>query len=319
MGNTNATYDKMREELAKYKAYDEWLSGKLFLLESRIDSKTAYEFIRKYPQSSQFLYRKYSDLRPIFRELCDPTNPLYLKEAAENLKDVLDVETVKDDISVLRNQVGSLNKERDRISDEIKELSKEYDENEELLEKIKHEVDDIERFRTNIRSDKGQEKISEILKQVSDMSSEIEKTWNEKFSISNPVITIDKTQVNNIILIGKMARELQTQMHAQEFLTPDGLDELHRKLLDQEKREMEESENSMKSIRATNPKKMLKASIDNLINVQSRVNAGKAIRDGSVYLDTFSISIINGGLTETTDSLIRLNKQVENTERREVK
>ena len=316
MGNTNATYDKMREELAKYKAYDEWLSGKLFLLESKVDSKTAYEFIRKYPESAQFLYRKYSDLRPIFRELCDPTNPLHLKDVAENLKGILDAETVKDDISKLRDQVRSLSKERDQLSEEIGELSKEYDENEEVLERIKREVDDIERFRTNIRSDKGQEKISEILKQVSDIASEIGK---EKPNVIDQTIKIDRAQANNIMLVGQMAKELQEQLQTQEFLTPDSLDELHRKLLEQEKREMADAENSMKSIMATNPKKILKTSIDTLINVQNRVNSGNTIRDGSVYLDTFSLSIVNGGLTETTDSLIRLNKQVENTERREVK
>ena len=316
MGNTNATYDKMREELAKYKAYDEWLSGKLFLLESKVDSKTAYEFIRKYPESAQFLYRKYSDLRPIFRELCDPTNPLHLKDVAENLKGILDAETVKDDISKLRDQVRSLSKERDQLSEEIGKLSKEYDENEEVLERIKREVDDIERFRTNIRSDKGQEKISEILKQVSDIASEIGK---EKTNVIDQTIKIDRVQANNILLVGQMAKELQEQLQTQEFLTPDSLDELHRKLLEQEKREMEDAQNSMKAIRATNPKKILKTSIDTLINVQNRVNSGNTIRDGSVYLDTFSLSIVNGGLTETTDSLIRLNKQVENTERREVK
>ena len=314
MGNTNATYDKMREELAKYKAYDEWLSGKLFLLESKVDSKTAYEFIRKYPESSQFLYRKYSDLRPIFRELCDPTNPLYLKDVAENLKGILDVETVMDDISKLRDQVRSLSEERNKLSEEIGKLSKEYDENEEVLERIKREVDDIERFRTNIRSDKGQEKISEILKQVSDIASEIGK---EKTNVIDQTIKIDRVQANNILLVGQMAKELQEQLQTQEFLTPDSLDELHRKLLEQEKREMEDAQNSMKAIRATNPKKILKTSIDTLINVQNRVNSGNTIRDGSVYLDTFSLSIVNGGLTETTDSLIRLNKQVENTERRE--
>ena len=316
MGNTNATYDKMREELAKYKAYDEWLSGKLFLLESKVDSKTAYEFIRKYPESAQFLYRKYSDLRPIFRELCDPTNPLHLKDVAENLKGILDAETVKDDISKLRDQVRSLSKERDQLSEEIGKLSKEYDENEEVLERIKREVDDIERFRTNIRSDKGQEKISEILKQVSDIASEIGK---EKTNVIDQTIKIEKAQAKNILLVGQMAKELQEQLQTQEFLTPDSLDELHRKLLEQEKREMGDAENSMKAIRATNPKKILKTSIDTLINVQNRVNSGNTIRDGSVYLDTFSLSIVNGGLTETTDSLIRLNKQVENTERREVK
>ena len=316
MGNTNATYDKMREELAKYKAYDEWLSGKLFLLESKVDSKTAYEFIRKYPESAQFLYRKYSDLRPIFRELCDPTNPLHLKDVAENLKGILDAETVKDDISKLRDQVRSLSKERDQLSEEIGKLSKEYDENEEVLERIKREVDDIERFRTNIRSDKGQEKISEILKQVSDIASEIGK---EKTNVIDQTIKIDRVQANNILLVGQMAKELQEQLQTQEFLTPDSLDELHRKLLEQEKREMEDAQNSMKAIRATNPKKILKTSIDTLMNVQNRVNSGNTIRDGSVYLDTFSLSIVNGGLTETTDSLIRLNKQVENTERREVK
>ena len=316
MGNTNATYDKMREELAKYKAYDEWLSGKLFLLESKVDSKTAYEFIRKYPESAQFLYRKYSDLRPIFRELCDPTNPLHLKDVAENLKGILDAETVKDDISKLRDQVRSLSKERDQLSEEIGKLSKEYDENEEVLERIKREVDDIERFRTNIRSDKGQEKISEILKQVSDIASEIGK---EKTNVIDQTIKIDRAQAKNILLVGQMAKELQEQLQTQEFLTPDSLDELHRKLLEQEKREMEDAQNSMKAIRATNPKKILKTSIDTLMNVQNRVNSGNTIRDGSVYLDTFSLSIVNGGLTETTDSLIRLNKQVENTERREVK
>ena len=316
MGNTNATYDKMREELAKYKAHDEWISGKLFLLESKVDSKTAYEFIRKYPESAQFLYRKYSDLRPIFRELCDPTNPLHLKDVAENLKGILDAETVKDDISKLRDQVRSLSKERDQLSEEIGKLSKEYDENEEVLERIKREVDDIERFRTNIRSDKGQEKISEILKQVSDIASEIGK---EKTNVIDQTIKIDRAQANNILLVGQMAKELQEQLQTQEFLTPDSLDELHRKLLEQEKREMGDAENSMKAIRATNPKKILKTSIDTLINVQNRVNSGNTIRDGSVYLDTFSLSIVNGGLTETTDSLIRLNKQVENTERREVK
>ena len=55
-----------------------WLENDSFLLDSEVDKRQVYYYLKKNPESAKFIYRKYGGLQPIIRELCDPEDPLYL-------------------------------------------------------------------------------------------------------------------------------------------------------------------------------------------------------------------------------------------------
>ena len=71
-------YSKVKQENEELRQKVAWLENDSFLLDSEVDKRQVYYYLKKNPGSAKFIYRKYRGLQPIIRELCDKENPLYL-------------------------------------------------------------------------------------------------------------------------------------------------------------------------------------------------------------------------------------------------
>ena len=92
-----------------------WLDSETFLLESSADIRQVYNFLKRNPGSAKFIYKKYKPLQPTIRERCDPENPIYLEEVANNLKNVCALSNAKEDITTLQNKKSYLQNDIDLL------------------------------------------------------------------------------------------------------------------------------------------------------------------------------------------------------------
>ncbi len=289
-----------------------------FIFDNNDINKELYEYIKSNPKSSRFIYKKYKDNQSFIRELCDPDNPIYLREVAENLRDIFDYKEMEIDLEKLRKHIYESQIEKDKIDDELREMKNNYDEIEENLKKIKTELSDFERQKSNIRTDVALEKINGVFDSIIKIAQSITSKWNEKIK-QNPLessLRIERDTINALELIAKSTLETKYIFKTEDFLSPDNLDKYHREQLQKLELEKENAMNEMNSYMLHNPKKIIIKSLDSLGLVVDKLNKAEDDGAGGVYLRRFLKGNIEGELTEVSKLLSHLEDQVENVERR---
>ena len=313
----NSYYQRVKAENDELKKEMKWFDDK-FLLYPEVDEITIFGYLRKNPKASEFVYKKYSKLRPLIAELCDPKNPLYLPAVAENLKDVFVYEDIQIDLEKLRTQIYQSQNERDKLEEELKEMRNNYDEIEENLKKIKTELSDFERQKSNIRTDMALEKINGVFDSVLKIAQSITDKWNERIK-QNPLessLRIERDTINSLELIAKSTMETKDILKTEDFLSPENLDKYHREQLEKLEQEKENALNEMNSYMLHNPKRVIVKSLDSLGMIISKLNKGEDDGAGGVYLRRFLKGNIEAELLEVSKLLSHLEDQVENVERR---
>ena len=159
--NKESYYSKLKAENEELKNEITWFDNR-FLLYSDLDEVTMYGYLKNNPGASEFIYQKYTKLRPLIAELCDPKNPLYLPDVAENLKEIVTLERAKEDLKSIQDRIGFLGSERDKLQATVDEKVKEYENIEEKISIIRKEEESINRQKANIRTDYGLEKINSL-------------------------------------------------------------------------------------------------------------------------------------------------------------
>ena len=101
-----------------------------------------------------------------------------------------------------------------------------------------------------------------------------------------------------------------------DFLSPEGLDETRKKLLQQINNEKESAKNEIDSLIEYNPKRVLLKLIQNVDQVSRKID--NATDDGANgrYLNSVTVGYIGGMQNESLDYLNRIVDQMENKERR---
>ena len=155
---TNGTYNRMRTELEELKQKMDWLDSS-FLLESEVDRRKAYGFLRENPKAAKFLYKKYENLRPVLKELTDPDNPLYLREIANELKDLIRNREVEKTLEELKKEQFDLQQNVIDLKKTLQDTTKEYDSFESKISNGKKELDDIEKQIANLREEESLKRI----------------------------------------------------------------------------------------------------------------------------------------------------------------
>ena len=82
-----------------------------FLFTDTVTNDELYGYLKKKPEASQFIYDKYKGNQNFIKELCNPKNPIYLGEVAENLKKLYEYQEImkeyektKQDIAYNKNE-----------------------------------------------------------------------------------------------------------------------------------------------------------------------------------------------------------------------
>ena len=323
---TEKKLEESERELNEFKSRKTLTEDKIpaFLFTDTATNDELYEYLKKKPEASQFIYDKYKNNQNFIKEICNPKNPIYLGEVAENLKELYqyqeimkEYEKTKDDIAYNKNEIEKLNIE-------IQEQLDKYDEIEKRLNDITKQEEIANKQKGNIRSDHGLEKIKSTLDSVLKLTESILAKYKERFK-ENPTevntlgIKINKETITSIELLNRVANETVAYIQDNDFLSPDNLDETRKKLLEQINEEKQSAKNEMDSLMEYNPKRVLLKLIQNVDLVSRKIdNATDDGADGR-YLNKLTVGFIDGMQNESLDYLNRIVDQIENKDRREEK
>ena len=321
---TEKKLEESERELNEFKSRKTLTEDKIpaFLFTDTATNDELYEYLKKKPEASQFIYDKYKNNQNFIKEICNPKNPIYLGEVAKNLKElyqyqetIKEYQKTKEDIAYNKDEIEKLNRE-------IQDRLKEYDEIENKINQIKMEEEKFNMEKGNIRSDQGLEKIKSTLDSVIKTTDVILAKYREKFK-ENPTevntlgIKIGKENITSIELLNRVANETVAYIQDNDFLSPDNLDETRKKLLEQINEEKQSAKNEMNSLMEYNPKRVLLKLIQNVDQVSRKIN--NATDDGADgrYLNKFTVGFIDGTQNESLDYLNRIVDQIENKGRRD--
>jgi len=231
-----------------------------FLFTDKATNEELYSYLKENPTASRFIFKKYNANQSFLKELCDPENPIYLSEVAKNLDGIYHVKEEEKNIELLRSEKSRLTSEIEKLKAEIKEAGDQYDEMDENLERLKKEDEAYNMQRSNIRTDRGLDLITNSYSDITKHFDAILQRWNTYFKEHGGAalgMSLNTEDFNHMELLNKNIKEMMEQIKTQEFLSTDGLDKYHQELMEKEKQEKIDALNSLKAIENTNARKII--------------------------------------------------------------
>ena len=293
-----------------------------FLFTDTATNDELYEYLKEKPQYSKFIYNEYTGNQNFIKKICNPDSSLYIEKVAKNLQDVYEYQEIMKEFEKTKEDIAYNKNEIEKLNLEIQEQLDKYDEIEKRLNDITKQEEIVNREKGNIRSDQGLEKIKSTLDSVIKTTDVILTKYREKFK-ENPTevntlgIKISKENITSIELLNRVANETVAYIQDNDFLSPENLDEIRKKLLQQINDEKESAKKEMDSLMEYNPKRVLLKLIQNVDQVSRKIdNATDDGADGR-YLNKFTVGFIDGTQNESLDYLNRIVDQIENKGRRD--
>ena len=318
MPNTNESYNRMKKELSDLKEKLQWLDNDSFLLDQDVDVKQVYYYLKKNPDSAKFIFRKYKELQPIIKELCDPENPLYLDGVKTALDGIVELENDKEDLEKLKAEISKENHELLMLKDEIEQTTGEYDAIHDNLERIRKEEQEYNTKRTNIRTDLGLELIEKNTTDVMEFLTAILQKWDSYFREHSTSLgmLLDKGELNHMKLLGGNLNDMMERIHSDDFLSTENLDAYHKELMEKVKAEKENSLHEMDAFMLHNPKKLVPKIMDDLNLSIRHFQKAESDFSGIKWFNAVGQSQVLNPLNDALGLLNHLIDQVENKERR---
>ena len=314
MPNTNETYNRMKEELSDLKAQMSWLDES-FLLDPEVDAKKIYGYLKGKPSAAPFIYEKYTDLRKIITEISNPKNPLYLPKVRESLREVIDLESKKDDIKALDERLTALRNEKLKIEEEIHEKAGQYDELDQRIMEAEKRAEEMDRQMGNLTD-------PEILSMVKGFYSEFMAFSKSVLSsgdmtqLSLKIRTINTDQVQTLNLLTEKANNNIQVISNEDLVSEIKLSEKRSKLKEQIEAEKEATQREMNSFMAHNPRKLIPKVADDINLSMRHFQRGDTDMAGLKWFNPIGQNQVLNPLNEALGLLSHLQDQVENKRNR---
>lgn len=248
-----------------------------FLMGTKATNEGIYDYLKSNPQASRFIFKKYKENEQFIKELCDPENPLYLEDVANNLMELYQISEDKENLEQIRNDVKKYTLDLDRLKTEIKSKEKDYDQIEIEFNNKQKQLENLVRLSGNIRSDPGLERIVDLIGQVKSFSEVMNNIAFLGFQAhpTDPNISIPKDKIDHFKLIGKNAEELRKYLESNEFLSLEYLDENRKKIKEQMEKEKQASLNEIESIKTLNPIRSIEILNNGISHVRAKLDQGE--------------------------------------------
>ena len=315
--DTNATYNKMKQELEELRAKLDWLDNS-FLLDSEIDKKKAYGYIKENPSGVRFVYRKYPNLRPVLKEICDPENPLYLQSVADQLKDLVEFFDLKSEVDLLKSQHSEALGRLNEVRKELTEKNKEVDSLESQIPVVTKNLADLQRVTANLSTDEAKKRIKEFYESVDRFITGVfEAQKKQPITESFNSVRLDMNQINLLKMLQKTAKSDMDFIENSDLISEEMLDAKRKELKEKMEKEMQEGETAMLAFTGHNPLKTLNKSLTKIEEAQEQLaNAGEFSRESGWFYNIHTIPNIQAILDVPKELLENLIEQVNNVERR---
>ncbi len=318
--DTNATYNRMKQELEELRAKLDWLDNS-FLLDNEIDKKKAYGFIKENPSGVRFVYKKYPNLRPILKEICDPENPLYLQSVADQLKDLIELTDAKEDFEALNRERSNLRNQLNDLRKELGEKNKELDSLEAQVPELQKKLDDMQKLVGNLTQEETITRIKSFYESVGTfVDSVLESQKRQPISESFNSARLDLNQLNVLRMLQKTAKADLDFLLNEDLLSEANLDKKRQEIKEKMEKEMAEGETSMLAFTEHNPLKTLNKSLKAIETAKDQLEkAGDFSPESGWYYHIHTIPNVQRILDVPRDLLENLIQQVSNVNARKVK
>ena len=315
--DTNATYNKMKQELEELRAKLDWLDNS-FLLDSEIDKKKAYGYIKENPSGVRFVYRKYPNLRPVLKEICDPENPLYLQSVADQLKDLVEFFDLKSEVDLLKSQHSEALGRLNEVRKELTEKNKEVDSLESQIPVVTKNLEDLQRVAANLSTEEAKKRIKEFYESVDRFITGVfEAQKKQPITESFNSVRLDMNQINLLKMLQKTAKSDMDFIENSDLISEEMLDAKRKELKEKMEKEMQEGETAMLAFTGHNPLKTLNKSLTKIEEAQEQLaNAGEFSRESGWFYNLHTIPNIQAILDIPKELLNNLVQQVNNVNSR---
>jgi hypothetical protein len=311
-------YQELKSQNEEMRAKLSVLESEGFLLRRDVDIENLYFYLKKNPKAAQFIYRKYQNVRDILREVCDPQNPLYLKEVASELKGLIELVELKEDLESLEAEKRRLLQERSDIDSDLKEEEEKYNKLSTEAEELTKKVDDAQRLIANLVSQEGRKRITDFYEAVKRF---IEGGWKAQNGL--PITeAINSVMLNwdQITLLKTLQKTVDMDLDYlanKDLLSQELLDQKRKEIKEQMDKEQDQALRAMDSFMSHNPIKIVLGSIKKIEDVQHHLNvAGEHDPGVGWFYNEQSIARIQDILDIPKDMLEGLVTQFETVERK---
>ena len=254
-----------RSYYQELKAQNEEMRSKLsvlesegFLLEPHVNVQNLYMYLKKNPKSAQFIYEKYSEVRAVLKELCNPRNPLYIEAVANELKDLITITDVKEDIESLNRERSNLRNQLNDLKKEASEKNKEVDSLEAQVPELTKSLEDLQRIIANLSTLEAKTKIKEFYESVDKfIEAAFEQQKKQPISESFNSLRLDINQINLLKMLQKTAKSDMDFIENSDLISEEMLDAKRKEIKEKMEKEMTEGETAMLAFTEHNPVKTL--------------------------------------------------------------
>ena len=315
MPNTNETYNKMKQELSDLKAQMSWLDDS-FLLDPEVDARKIYGYLKGKPSAAPFVYEKYKDLRQILVEISNPKNPLYLPKVREELKEVIDLESKKDDIKAVEEKLTALRNEKLKIEEEIHEKANQYDELDQHIKEAEKKAEEIDRQMGNLSD-------PELLSMVKNFHNEFIAFSKSVLSsgditqLTLKVRTINTDQLQTLNLLTEKANNNLKVISNEDLVSEIKLSEKRSKLKEEIEAEKEAAQKEMNSFMSYNPRKLIPKIVDDITLSARHFQKADIDMSGLKWFNAVGQNQVLNPLNEALSLLNHMQDQVDAIKRRE--
>ena len=317
-GESKSYYQALKSENEEMRSKLSVLENEGFLLEANVNVKNLYMYLKKNHKAAQFIYQKYASVREVLKEICNPRNPLYIEAVANELKELVELSDLKEDIESLRRERSNVIGQLNDIKKELTEKNKELESMESKIPEVTKNLEDLQRVIANLSTKEVKKKIKEFYESVDRFITGVfESQKRQPISESFNSVRLDLNQINLLRLLQKTAISDLDFIENSDLISQETLDKKRKEIKEKMEKEMAEGETSMLAFTEHNPLKTLGKALKGIQTAKQQLEvAGDFSPESGWYYHIHSIPNIQRILDIPKDLLENLIQQVNNVNAR---
>ena len=284
-----------------------------FIFNGGASNEELYNYLSGHPKSALFIFNKYKNNRDFIKELCDPSNPIYLEMVAENLKEVFQITEAKQDIESLNSERSNARNQLNDLKKEISEKNKEIDSLELQVPELQKQLDDMQKLVGNLTQEETITRIKSFYENVGRfIDSAFEQQKKQPISESFNSIRLDINQINLLRVLQKSIKDDLDYIENRDLLSEENLDAKRKEIKEKMEKEMAEGETAMLAFSEHNPVKTLNKVLKGIDTVKDQLEtAGDFSPESGWYYHIHTIPNVQRILDIPKDLITNLISQVE--------
>ncbi len=312
-GESKSYYQALKSENEEMRGKLSVLENEGFLLRRDVDIENLYMYLKKNHKAAQFIYQKYSNVREVLKEICNPRNPLYIEAVANELRDLVELSDLKEDIESIRRERSNVLGQLNDIKKELSDKNKELESLESKIPEVTKNLEDLQRVIGNLSTEEAKKKIKEFYESVDRFITGVfESQKRQPISESFNSVRLDMNQINLLRILQKTAKSDMDFIQDSDLISEEMLDKKRKEIKEKMEKEMAEGETSMLAFTEHNPLKTLNKALKGIDSAKEQLDtAGDFSPESGWYYHIHTIPNVQRILDIPKDLITNLISQVD--------